>query len=156
MRPGAAISILIAIVASLTACGDGDQNGPTAKDTITYERSGGIDGTNQLLEIRPDGTATITTGQDPATDPSAATKDFNLPPGELVNLREHLSGYDLDDLNFGVEDTCSDCFVYVLGWGGETATMSVFEEPEEFREAAAPLEEIYDREAPGESPVGGG
>jgi len=86
--------------------------------TVTFSRTGGIAGVNQLITIKPDGAWSYTTkgggaAQTGTLDASqvAALRDLVTTPGFLAEMRQ-----------VKTDDNCADGFTYAVTVGAEAAS----------------------------------
>ena len=150
MSPLALVALLLSL--SLASCGDDDssQEPPGGKATITYSRSGGIAGTPQSIEIEPDGSARVESG----FGATQRTEDFVVPAPDLDEIVEGIESAGMDALDQGVELGCADCYLYDLGYGGETASADSVTITDAYAEATAPLQKLIDEHSAGETKGG--
>jgi len=114
----------IAMAAALTvsACGGDADPATTRTDAdgplVVYERSGGIAGVAERVEVSSDGAVAVTAG---AVDPQRA--DFQLSDEELQQLSSELGAADLDAVSTTGPGACADCFIESVATGGHTTTI---------------------------------
>lgn len=140
---------LLALAALAAGCGDDDE--PTRSgsgETITYSRTGGIAGISERVTIEPDGAAKLEVGyQDPAI------AEFTVSGDDLEKLQDSLAGIgDVDGP--GTQTGCADCFIYALAVGDSTIEADDTNFPEELNDARSQLEEIMQRNHPGDAGPG--
>jgi hypothetical protein len=114
-----ALAIVLSI--AVAACGD-DHTATTRTDpdgpVVVYERSGGIAGVVERLEVDGDGAVAVTTG---AVDPVRA--DLQLSDGELAQLVSELEDADLGAVSSTGPGACADCFIESVATRGRTTTI---------------------------------
>jgi hypothetical protein len=95
--------------------------------TLVLTRTGGIGGLNDRLELRPDGTYTVTSkGKPPVTR--------QLSEGQLAAIVNDLQAADLPHLSTqSPTERRSDQFTYVLRYDGTTFTATETTAPDEVR-----------------------
>lgn len=148
MRPVVATALACA---ALMGCGDdsrgGSDPGPIGDPLVVYERSGGIAGIHERLEVELGGAATLTFG----SGERQGRRALQLTNDELRELESALGSADLDEIE-PAPGACADCFEYEITYGGETASFDdVAEVPRSVREAQTQLTDIV---APNSSAAG--
>jgi len=112
----------MAAALAVGACGGEDETATTRTDAdgplVVYERSGGIAGVAERLEIASDGAVAVTAG---AVDPQRA--DFQLSDEELQQLNSELDAADLEAVSTTGPGACADCFIESVATGGRTTTI---------------------------------
>jgi hypothetical protein len=115
-------AIAIAAAITLGGCGGDDGTATTRTDSngplVVYERSGGIAGVAEHLEVGSDGTVEVTAG---AVEPQHA--DFLLSDEELGQLSSELEAADFGAVSATGPGACADCFIESVATGGRTTTI---------------------------------
>ena len=117
----AAILGLTAGLALAAGCGGGDDPTTPADPTgalVVYERGGGIAGVAERLEVRRDGTATLTVG---SVDEQRT--EFELSDSELDRLTRGLEAAEFEDVASTDPNACADCFIDEVTYEGESTTV---------------------------------
>jgi hypothetical protein len=137
------IVILAALLLLLLAagCGDDEGGGGDAKlsGPLTYERGGGIQGRNDKLVVRPDGSATLTVRDKP--------KSVTLTDKELGTVAADLADADLASLpkDSTTQPTVPDAFGYRINYDGATVTTDDPGMPEQLKGLTARLGALVER-----------
>ena len=122
MRASTPILVLLATAALLGATGCGDDGPETPSDPsgtlVVYERGGGIAGVAERLEVRHDGTASLTVGN---VDPQQS--EFDLADSQLEALTADLEAAEFDEVGSDGRDACADCFIDRITYDGESTTI---------------------------------
>lgn len=130
-------------LALLSGCGDDEApdspTPPTDGQLVSYSRSGGIAGVDQVLTIDADGTGTYEVGQ-----PEPERRSIELSAAELEELRGLLEAAALDAVE--PEQTgCADCFVYTIDYAGTETTLddvTLLDAPGSVQEVIAHLDRV--------------
>ena len=141
---------LVAVAAALTVagCGGGGDGTSTVSDPagplVVYQRSGGIAGVDEKLEVERDGSVSVSTG---GVEPAHAS--FRLSDAELGELSAELDAADFGAVTASGPSSCADCFVESVAAGGRTTTIvaEIDEPPESVATALAHLRELVQRGA---------
>jgi hypothetical protein len=141
----AAIAIAVGILGA--GCG-GDDETSTASDPagplVVYQRSGGIAGVTEKLQVERDGSVTVNAG---AVDPQRAS--FRLSDAELQDLSAELDAADFGAVSTPGPSACADCFIESVDTGGRAVTIvaEINQPPESVATALAHLRELVTRGA---------
>ncbi len=115
-------AIAIAAAIALGGCGGDDETATTRTDAngplVVYERSGGIAGVAEHLQVGSDGAVEVTAG---AVEPQHA--DFQLSDEELGQLSSELEAADFGAVSATGPGACADCFIESVATGGRTTTI---------------------------------
>jgi len=129
------IVILAALLLLAAGCGDDEGGGEGAKlsGPLTYERGGGIQGRNDKLVVRPDGSATLTVRDKP--------KSVTLTDKELGTVATDLADADLGSLpkDSTTQPPEPDAFGYRISYDGATVTTDDPGMPEQLKGLTARL-----------------
>jgi hypothetical protein len=122
-----AVLIITASAGLLAGCGDGEQTEttPSTGPLVTYERSGGIAGVSERLQVGQDGGAVLITG------PDRERTTLTVAGDELERLRSELEAADFSDPDGPPGAGCADCFAYRIEYGDEAVDFIEIEEPAE-------------------------
>ena len=136
------IVILAALLLLLGAgCGDDEGGGgrATLSGPLTYERGGGIQGRNDKLVVRPDGSATLTVRDKP--------KSVTLTDKELGTVATDLADADLGSLpkDSTTQPPVPDAFSYRISYDGATVTTDDPGMPEQLKGLTARLGALVER-----------
>jgi hypothetical protein len=136
------IVILAALLLLLAAgCGDDEGGGEGAElsGPLTYERGGGIQGRNDKLVVRPDGSATLTVRDKP--------KSVTLTDKELGTVATDLADADLGSLpkDSTTQPPVPDAFGYRISYDGATVTTDDPGMPEQLKGLTARLGALVER-----------
>ena len=103
--------LLAAVVAAVAVYGCGDEAGSSLDGDLRYVRSGGIAGRQEVLVVKPDGTASHLRHD--------AERAFELTDDELSALSAELEGFEArEDV---APRPAPDAFTYVVEYGGRRA-----------------------------------
>ena len=129
----------IFVILLFGACGgDGDDTAGGGGTLVEYERSGGIDGITETLEVSSDGSALLDLNDSPA-------REIEVSEDDLDDLRSALEGADLADLeDKEFEVDCDDCFVYTVTYEGHTVKAADIPMPEQLLPVLGELNSIMD------------
>jgi len=135
------IVILAALLLLAAGCGDDEGGGEGAKlsGPLTYERGGGIQGRNDKLVVRPDGSATLTVRDKP--------KSVTLTDKELGTVATDLADADLGSLSKDstTQPPVPDAFGYRISYDGATVTTDDPGMPEQLKGLTARLGALVER-----------
>jgi hypothetical protein len=141
-------SVALAVTAAIavSGCGSGDTTTSTVRDLagplVVYQRSGGIAGVAEKLEVERDGSASVSTG---GVEPAHAS--FRLSDAELQELSAELDAADFGAVATPGPSSCADCFVESVATGGRTTTIvaEIEPPPDPVTTALAHLRELVQR-----------
>ncbi len=140
-------SVALAVAAiAVSGCGSGDTTTTTDPDLagplVVYQRSGGIAGVDEKLDVERDGSASVSTG---GVEP--AHSSFRLSDAELKELSAELDAADFGAVTTSGPSSCADCFVESVATGGRTTTIvaEVEPPPDSVTTALAHLRELVQR-----------
>ena len=140
-------SVALAVAAiAVSGCGSGDTTTTTDPDLagplVVYQRSGGIAGVDEKLDVERDGSASVSTG---GVEP--AHSSFRLSDAELKELSAELDAADFGAVTTFGPSSCADCFVESVATGGRTTTIvaEVGPPPDSVTTALAHLRELVQR-----------
>ncbi|MBA2241026.1 MAG: hypothetical protein H0W09_07275 [Solirubrobacterales bacterium] len=150
-----ALAATIATALALVPLGCGGSSEPPERSplraaTIEYSKGGGIAGIGLTLLIRPDGSATLESGER-----GSRPVRFALGQAELEELRAEHAATPWDELDAAFEEGepsgCADCFGYTVTVGDQSFSLDDLQRSEGIGEQANPaislLEEIAARGA---------
>jgi hypothetical protein len=141
-------AIAIAGAIAVGGCGGDDETATSRTDPdgplVVYERSGGIAGVAEHLEVGRDGTVEVTAG---AVEPQHA--DFDLSDEELGQLSSELEAADFGAVSTTGAGSCADCFIESVATGGRTTTIvaEIDQPPESVSAALSHLRDLVARAA---------
>ena len=138
----AAVAVAAAILGA--GCGGGDGTSTVsdpAGPLVVYQRSGGIAGVTEKLQVERDGSVTVNTG---AVDPQQAS--FRLSDAELQELSAELDAADFGAVSTTGRSACADCFIESVDTGGRPVTIvaEINQPPESVATALAHLRELVE------------
>ena len=139
--------VAVAAALAVPGCGGGDRTSTVsdpAGPLVVYQRSGGIAGVDEKLEVERDGSVSVSTG---GVEPAHAS--FRLSDAELGELSAELDAADFGAVTASGPSSCADCFVESVAAGGRTTTVvaEIDEPPESVATALAHLRELVQRGA---------
>jgi hypothetical protein len=139
--------VAVAAALAVPGCGGGDGTSTVsdpAGPLVVYQRSGGIAGVDEKLEVERDGSASVGTG---GVEPAHAS--FRLADAELQELSAELDAADFDAVTPSGPSSCADCFVESVTTRGRTTTIvaEIEPPPDSVATALAHLRELVQRSA---------
>jgi hypothetical protein len=117
--------IAVALALGVAGCGSdpGDDSAPenpqAAGPLVVYEKTGGVAGVRERLEVRGDGAALLSVGYQPPV-----IRRFELDESDLDRLRELLAEADFAGVDPGPGIGCADCFQYEIEYEGTTTAFA--------------------------------
>lgn len=140
--------VALAVTAAIALSGCGSDNTTTTTDPdlagplVVYQRSGGIAGVDEKLDVERDGSASVSTG---GVEP--ANSSFRLSDAELKELSAELDAADFGAVRTSGPTSCADCFVESVATGGRTTTIvaEIESPPDSVTTALAHLRELVQR-----------
>ena len=141
-------SVALVVAAAIAVSGCGSDGATTTTDPdlagplVVYQRSGGIAGVDEKLDVERDGSASVSTG---GVEP--AHSSFRLSDAELKELSAELDAADFGAVTTSGPSSCADCFVESVATGGRTTTIvaEIEPPPDSVTTALAHLRELVQR-----------